>query len=1064
MTTPAPPVRLLAASALVLLAACGTDSSGPPAPAQVQITASTTTLTALGQTADLSARVLDGRGQPISGAPVTWSTGNPAVAQVSPGGQVTAVGVGTAVITASSPPASGTVQITVQQVPTGLDAVGGVGQEGEVGLPLPQPVGFRVTDAGGSPVPGATVTVAITSGGGSVNSSSLTTGAAGTVEVVWTLGPSTAQTHRLTATAGNLSRDVTATPRAGPPETVQNVGGNNQSGPAGDPLPDSLVVRVLDRFGNPVAGAAVSWTATVGGGSLSPPQGSADAEGRARARWTLGPGVGANQARAASGEVQGPLFNANALPNAVLAGTITFSSAFLAPPPPEGWAGSASFQPATEAGKIPASGPLAEALSAWDWIPRLPAASRGAARAGVDTVPGQWVVRLRPTAVGGPGGGVAGFSAAAARAVAGAMREVLADLPALREPGAGVEGVSPVLGAARVRLPSGPAGASALEALRRDPAVEEVEPVILFHTHEVRGEGPPPVLPAGPSAPRAPDFLTQARFFPRVSWHYGLSGLPRGWEVTQGSASVVVAVVDDGIRFDHVSLAPNLTADGYDFVGLLELDLCGGGTILNSGDGDGPDPDPTVPFRRRWNATLGCVAELEATGGHGLHVAGTIAASPASGGLMGVAPGVRIRPIRVLGITGSGTNYDIAQGILYAAGLPADNGQGGVVQTSRAPIINLSLGGPGSSAVLLDAVTRAAQAGSLLVASAGNDGGSNPNFPAAYTQVMSVSAVGPEAVRASYSTWGNTIEVTAPGGDLSYGAKGGVWSAYWNFQSSSSLFASLQGTSMAAPHVSGVAALLLSAEPGLSAAQLRARLSGTAVDLGSPGRDDFYGHGLVNALLALTQGQGFPSVLRVHLVNGATGARLATQTPAADRAFRFPGLSPGSYMVYAGLDDRGDGVTGRPGFLWGAAGGASTPTAFAMAGHGTQDASFALGWPSERESNNTFNLADVLLVGGYAYGVINPVGDVDLFRVPIHAPGTYTFETGGWIGMCGWGVEVDTILDLFSPGGVLLTSHDDIDAPNDRFCSRITTFLNPGEHFVRVRGIGTGRYTIRVFQ
>ena len=157
-------------------------------------------------------------------------------------------------------------------------------------------------------------------------------------------------------------------------------------------------------------------------------------------------------------------------------------------------------------------------------------------------------------------------------------------------------------------------------------------------------------------------------------------------------------------------MATNLTADGYDFVPNTIEPLCGGGTVNLAGDGGGPDSDPTIPNSYTFNTISNCYSPNTGIGAHGLHVAGTIGASANNGqGGAGINWSVRIRPVRVLNSGGSGSNYDIAQGILYAAGLPADNGTATPVQASSpARVINLSLGGPSNSTDLQNAVTAAA--------------------------------------------------------------------------------------------------------------------------------------------------------------------------------------------------------------------------------------------------------------------------------------------------------------------------------------------------------------------
>src|SRR5207244_1747581 len=182
-----------------------------------------------------------------------------------------------------------------------------------------------------------------------------------------------------------------------------------------------------------------------------------------------------------------------------------------------------------------------------------------------------------------------------------------------------------------------------------------------------------------PSAVGRPPAATTAGndpFSPIQAWHYGMIDAPRAWDLTKGSASDTVAVVDDGIRFDHPDIAANLTSDGYDFVSVgSPYPVCAGGTADNTGDGDGYDPDPTDPVSYDYDFTNGCITGPRALGNHGLHVAGTIGAVGNNGeGGTGVNWTVRIRPVRVLDVIGSGAYYDVAQGILYRAVLPGAGG------------------------------------------------------------------------------------------------------------------------------------------------------------------------------------------------------------------------------------------------------------------------------------------------------------------------------------------------------------------------------------------------------
>lgn len=1017
-----------------LLIACGKDSSAPPQPpqpAQVQVTAAAPSLTAVGATTQLTARVIDNRGADMPGAGVTWRSDTPAVLQVSASGLVTAAAAGTGTVTATAGQVSGSLQITVDQIATGLDLVSGGGQEGQVGQPLAQTLRFRVSDSNGHPAPGKVIQIAVT-GGGSAATASSSTLADGTIEVIWTLGTNASQQQQLTVSLGAVARAVTATARPGPPSAMQSLAGDGQTGLAGVQLADSVTARVVDQYGNPVPNVGVTWTVSAGQGSVSPSSATAGADGRVRTRWVLGPRAGQHAVQGSAAGTAPAVFVATALPNGIIEGTVNLSPGLLLVK-----AASSSTLSLSSAGRRAlAPGPLGEARAGER---ALSSASAGAP----ETVPGQWVVRVRDDVLSAPAR-MAGFSVATAQSIASEMRAQLTALEPIAEGRLAVDGVSPVLGAARVRA-TGADAESAIAELRNDPRIEFVEPLYLYHS---TGGNPTAMMD-----------LPNDRYYPLQSWHYGSIGVLRAWEVTRGSPSVVVAVVDDGIRFDHPSIALNLTNDGYDFVANTIVPRCSGGQISESGKG-GPGPDPTVPIRYSWSASQ-CAQGPEAVHGHGLHVAGTIAASAA--GLLGVAPGVRIRAIRVLGSTGRGSNYDIAQGILYAAGLPADNGWGGLVSAPSSPIMNLSLGGPSNSAILGNAIAQAASVGSLIIASAGNTPTAAPNYPAAYPQTVSVSALGPTFNLAPYSTFGSTIEISAPGGDLNPGLFSGVWSTAWNFQNGTPTLVSWEGTSMASPHVAGVAALVLSRFPGSSAAQIRQLLNATAIDLGSPGWDPIYGYGIVNAYGAVTAGAGLPSALHVHLFNATTGALIAKLAPPADRSFQFPGLSDGSYYVYAGGDDRGDGITGRPGFFWGARGGSASPAAVTIDGFGVRDGTFVLGLPGEREPNGSTASAGAIMIGGYAYGEINPSGDIDFHRIQVPQSRTLSIETGGWYGLCGFGSEVDTVLELFTAAGVLVALNDDIDVDRDRLCSRITTTVGAGTYFLRVRGYGSGHYYVRVW-
>jgi subtilisin family serine protease len=664
------------------------------------------------------------------------------------------------------------------------------------------------------------------------------------------------------------------------------------------------------------------------------------------------------------------------------------------------------------------------------------------------------IVTFRHGSLGAPPIGSAALAtAASARAFGGAMRSRLA---AILPVGAAVAGVSPAILAAKIRVADTTRRELVATALRQNPAIATVTRnrlIWLDETPYVRhGASPSRVGPAAlRTTPNDPLYAVQ-------SWHYGLIDLPRAWAITAGNASVLVAVVDDGIR-DHPDIAGNLTSDGYDFVNDVDsLPLCAGGSISNADDGDGYDAIPTIPAS--YFDTTGTCFDPAAFGGHGLHVAGTIGAAGNDVlGVTGVNWAVHIRPIRVLGVAGFGQTYDIAQGVLYAAGLPADNGVGGTVQPSTAAkIINLSLGGPDDDATFHDAIISAANAGVLIVAAAGNDGTSVPQYPAAYPEVLAVAAVGPDAAPAPYSSFGSHVGISAPGGNFDLGDfTYMVFSTMWAFDTNSPEYVWAEGTSMAAPHVAGVAALVLARDPALTPAALRSRLTSYAV-----GPATQYGAGLVNAYNSVTQTHGPTTELYARLYSAATGAMVQTVKAQAGGGFAFSQVEDGMYFVYGGTDESGDQQIGVPGRLWGALGGPAAPTVITVFTPGPYPASFAIGFPAQVTPNNAIATANALAIGGYVRATLADTSKIDVYRVKIPAAGPYTFETSGWVGACGFALEELTAIGLFDTGGNLLASTGYIDQPHLNFCSRLTRSLNRGTYYVAVAGALPGlRYRLQ---
>jgi len=323
-----------------------------------------------------------------------------------------------------------------------------------------------------------------------------------------------------------------------------------------------------------------------------------------------------------------------------------------------------------------------------------------------------------------------------------------------------------------------------------------------------------------------------------LQWHYPLIGLPDAATTTTGDPAVVVAVVDTGILANHPDLAGQLV-DGYDFV--RDPD--------SARDGDGIDPDPQDP-----GDSLGGGSESF----HGTHVSGTVAAHGNNRlGVAGTAYTSRVMPVRALGAGGGGTSYDVDQAVRFAAGLSNDSG---TLPQKPADIINLSLGGAPFSQATQDLYDQVRTAGILVVAAAGNQASSSPGYPAAYEGVISVSAVDAQRRLAAYSNTGASIDAAAPGGDSSVDLNGdgypdGILSTGGTLSDNgvNYVYSFLNGTSMAAPHVAGVLALMKSVNPNLTPIDIDALLSAGALsdDLGAPGRDDQYGHGIINAQRAV---------------------------------------------------------------------------------------------------------------------------------------------------------------------------------------------------------------------
>jgi serine protease len=384
------------------------------------------------------------------------------------------------------------------------------------------------------------------------------------------------------------------------------------------------------------------------------------------------------------------------------------------------------------------------------------------------------------------------------------------------------------------------------------------------------------------------DALLKPVFTPNDSryneqWHYyeptaGINA-PAAWDLSTGSG-VVVAVLDTGIT-NHPDLNANVIA-GYDLISDTAV----------SNDGDGRDADPSDPGD--WT-TDQCDAPSDSSW-HGTHVAGTVAAVTNNGdGVAGVAYSAKIMPVRVLGTCGGYTS-DIADGIVWASG---GSVSGVPLTKTPAQVINMSLGGSGACSITTqNAINSAVGRGSTVVVAAGNENANAANFnPASCNNVIVVAATTRSGSRSSFSNYGSIVDLAAPGSGILSTLNSGTTTP------GTASYAAYNGTSMAAPHIAGVVALMQAAAVK-TPAQVESNLKSTTRPL--PGScAGGCGTGIVDARAAINVQAGSPPSNDDTLFNGQPLTGLAGSRSSETRySITVPsGVSSLSFTLSGGSGD-----------------------------------------------------------------------------------------------------------------------------------------------------------------
>lgn len=396
------------------------------------------------------------------------------------------------------------------------------------------------------------------------------------------------------------------------------------------------------------------------------------------------------------------------------------------------------------------------------------------------------------------------------------------------------------------------------------------------------------------------------QFYPK-QWHLVQTGARFSY-LQAFSNQVTVAVVDTGVRYDHPDLQGRLWLPGegaYDFVGpsIDSSDVCGRPADITAGDNDPTDP---------------CDSFAMSGGSHGTHVTGLIVANvgtftkPCStcsdSGVVGVdyAANVKVLPLRVLNSQGNGSFEDVALAVRYAAGLSVVKNGVTLQNPHPAKVVNLSLGSLIYSNEMCDAIKDSTNAGTLVVAAAGNYQDSNPGgilYPAACDGAVSVAATDRNNQNTYYSQQNAYVDLAVPGGNTTTGTGGedGILSTTWNYQANSPNYTFYMGTSQASPQAAAAIAMVLSSGKASTAAEAYVLIKAKLTDLGAPGRDNVYGDGFLN----------LPGVFGWALPKGPVTIRFSGPssrqiTPSSGQFVTH--LIPGSYQMTVCTDDSGNSL------------------------------------------------------------------------------------------------------------------------------------------------------------